>query len=197
MKYNENVLKRVRQIEEKNGIKYLDSKSSLYKAFKFLFVLSFAFTVFINFFNIVGHFFKISEDLDDRFLSVYKSIFINFLVGTLVMIIGAVIYRFRFKIIGCFSVVVPCVYFIFYTKNLATDQGQEVGISFYYYWQHLIPLAILILSCLLMTCISVRAKFKTDRLYKKTLQDLYEKYKSSNQNTSEEDWEEYLKNFNI
>ena len=193
MKYNENVLKRVRQIEEKRNIRYLNCQSITYKILKFLFVVVLIYSLFINFSNIMGHIFRLNEGLDDRILKVYKTILINFSVSTAGLIIGAFLYHFKLYLFGFLATATSCVYLIFYTKNLATDQGQQVGVSTYYYWQHLVPLAVLILLGLAIAIIAIRAKIKTNKLYKKTIDNIYNQFKT--ENLSEEEWEKYLNNY--
>ena len=54
MKMQESVLKRVRALEEKNGIKYAKTDGGLYKTLRALYIIAFAYTEAMNFFYISG-----------------------------------------------------------------------------------------------------------------------------------------------
>ena len=45
------------------------------------------------------------------------------------------------------------------------------------------------------TVIALRARLKTEKLYKKVTDNLYEIYHSSGNNITDGEWEEFLKNF--
>ena len=60
MKMYEGVLKRVKQLEEKNGIKYSKTDGKLFTSFKVINVLAFIWTVIMNFLYIIYRF--IHED---------------------------------------------------------------------------------------------------------------------------------------
>ncbi|MEE1074464.1 MAG: hypothetical protein U0K93_03180 [Acutalibacteraceae bacterium] len=225
MKMYDGVLARVRQVEEKAGIHYMDTSDMPYKVLKFFLVLAIIFTVGVNLILIIGFGMDAYEidhseyvrdgksytlyevwELDGKDAAQLKSermkhdmgIIINCSAVTVLIITGAVLNKFKLYIAGGMVCIAPAVYAIFYFKNILTDSNGMVGINAKYYWCHLLPLAIIILCILCMTVIAVRADFKLKNRYKKVTENLFKKYCESlpeGKTVNDSEWEEYLKNY--
>lgn len=225
MKMYDGVLARVRQVEEKAGIHYMDTSDMPYKVLKFFLILAIIFTVGVNLILIIGFGMDAYEidhseymrdgksytlyevwELDGKDAAQLKSermkqdmgIIINCSAVTVLIIAGAVLNKFKLYIVGGVACIAPAVYSIFYFKNILTDSNGMVGINAKYYWCHLTPLAIIILCILCMTVIAVRADFKLKSSYKKVTENLFKKYCESlpeGNTVNDSKWEEYLKNY--
>ena len=225
MKMYGGVLARVRQVEEKAGIHYMDTSDMPYKVLKFFLILAIIFTVGVNLILIIGFGMDAYEidhseymrdgksytlyevwELDGKDAAQLKSermkqdmgIIINCSAVTVLIIAGVVLNKFKLYIVGGVACIAPAVYAIFYFKNILTDSNGMVGINAKYYWCHLTPLAIIILCILCMTVIAVRADFKLKSSYKKVTENLFKKYCESlpeGNTVNDSEWEEYLKNY--
>lgn len=87
MKIYKGIADKVRLIERKNGIVYMDTDSAVYKVFKWIYILAFAFSLVINSIYILG---AVWENLP----------FITPLVCTVGLILGLVFLIFKKHIIS-------------------------------------------------------------------------------------------------
>ena len=197
MKYQQNILEIVQKAEEKRGIKPFNNKSTTYKIWNALYIVSMAYTVFINACYIIGHLINYldkagnTENLNDL-----KMVVIHFSIATAVLLSGAVVKWFKLYEISAGLIAVPSVYLIFFTRFILTDVNSEVGLAAKFYWYHLFPLALLIISVSVIAVLTVKSKLKTKERYKATVKRLYEEFKKNNESAGEDEWNEYLKNYN-
>ena len=192
MKMQESILRRVRMIEEKNGIKYAKTDGRLYKTLRVFYIIVFAYTMVINLLYIAGMAFV--HGGTDAFKDIANS-FISVCICTGLMIAGFVLSFFRFKLAAGIISVVSEIFLIPVFGAELSDSLGFMGFKISFYWRHLAPLAILIILMTATTVIAVRAKVKTEKQYKKVTDNLYKLYKESGADLSDEQWEEFLANY--
>ena len=93
MKMQESVLRRVRAVEEKNGIKYAKTDGKLYKTLRVFYIIIFAYTMVINLLYISGM--ALVYGGTEDFKNVVNSL-IAVCVCTALIIAGFVLSFFRF-----------------------------------------------------------------------------------------------------
>ena len=196
MKYRYNVLEKVRKVEEKNGINYAKTDGKLYKTINVLHILAWVYTLGINILFLLGNLVLMSSN---ESLEINKAPFVTVLTATVLLIVARVIMRFKNQVwaniaSGALNLII-CPVLAFTFANLMEDSLGLWGLNFSFYWRHAIPLALIIIFGVWLTIIALRANIKTDKQYKKTLENIYNQFK--NQNFSEEQWEDYLKNYEV
>ena len=192
MKMQESVLKRVRALEEKNGIKYAKTDGGLYKTLRALYIIAFAYTETMNFFYISGM--ALVYGGTDDFKNVLNS-FVTVCVCTAVIIAGFILSFTRLKLTAGIISVVPAIFLIpVFGLGLRDDLG-FMGFKASFFRRHLIPLVLLIILITAMTVIAVRARIKTEKQYKKVTDNLYKLYKANGTDLTDEQWTEFLRNY--
>lgn len=192
MKMQESVLRRVRMVEEKNGIKYAKTDGKLYKTLRVLYSLVFIYTVGINLLFISGMLLVYGGT--DKMAGILNSL-ISVCVCTALIIAGYVLSFFKFKLAAGILSVISEIILIPVFGAVMQDSLGVFGFTASFYWRHLIPLTILIILMTAATVIALRARLKTEKLYKKVTDNLFEIYQSRGKDLTDEDWEEFLKNF--
>ncbi len=226
MKMYDGVLQRVKQVEEKYGIKYAKTDGALYKTLSVLLIIALIYTIGINLLCVAGSALKISslysgtvatidgksyneveyweyqgldaKKMEDNIVSGNRDLMLNAGICSLLLILGFVLNRVRFYIAGGIITLAPSIYSIFYFMHNLTDSGGIVGLSPKFYWRHLIPLCIIIITIVWLTVIAVRAKVKLQKQYKKVSENLFNMYNvelSQNEFLTDEQWDEFLKSY--
>ncbi len=204
MKMYDGVLERVKQIEEKHGIKYAKTDGALYKALSLLLIVALVYTICINLLCITGAALKISslysgtvatidgkdyteveyweyqgldaKKMEDHILSGNKELILNASICSILLILGYILGRVRLYIAGGLIIVPPAIYSMLYFMHNLTNSGGVVGLSSKFYWRHLIPLTILIIAAIWRVVIAVRSDLKLKRQYKKVSENLFAMY---------------------
>lgn len=192
MKMQESVLRRVRMIEEKNGIKYAKTDGKLYKTLRVLYIITFAYTMAINLLYIAGMLLVYGGT--DNFKNVVNSL-ISVCVCTAVIIAGFVLSFFRFKFAAGVMSIAPEIFLIPVFGAVMKDDLGFMGFTASFFWRHFAPLALLVILMTATTVIAVRARIKTERQYKKVTENLYKLYQSTGGDISDDQWEEFLKEY--
>ncbi len=198
MKKYEGVLARVRELEYKRGIKYANTDSRIYKVFKVLYILMLIWTTATNLLFVLGHLLMYSSGtgLDTAEL---KNRIIGVSVCGVLLIAGAVLNRFRLYIVSAAVSLVSAVVLILQLGKISTDDFGFLGFKPMFYFRHFIPAVLLLVFLGVLTLIAVRANIKTDRMYKKVTENLYNMYNVSDAaagSLTDEQWDEFLKNYN-
>ena len=192
MKMQESVLRRVRMIEEKNGIKYAKTDGKLYKTLRVLYIITFAYTMAINLLFIAGMLLVYGGT--DNFKNVVNSL-ISVCVCTAVIIAGFVLSFFRFKFAAGVMSIAPEIFLIPVFGAVMKDDLGFMGFTASFFWRHFAPLALLVILMTATTVIAVRARIKTEKQYKKVTENLYKLYQSTGGDISDDQWEEFLKEY--
>lgn len=194
MQYKENVLKRVRMLEEKKGIHYAKTGGKLYTVLKVLYIIAFAAVVAMNLLYIAGM--MLVNFGTDRFSSVADSV-ITVSLCTAVLTAGFVLSFFRFKLTAGIMSVVPAVVLIPVFALLLKDDFGYLGFKTSFYVRHFIPLILFIIFVVWLTVIFLREKVRTKKQYIIVMENLYRIY---NENSGEDvidevEWNKFVDSY--
>ncbi len=206
LKKNPNILERLRIKEEKAGITRLSVDSALGKTCKVVYIISFAYAMFIKLIYMLSTYFQASyvikntgyENLSSLQLSQYADVKNSILlvgIATVLLIASLVLLCKRI-----FTVSLPlnaaicitlCVHFAF----RMSDTLDTYGLASSYTYYHLVPLALLLIFGTVYCVIGIRHKVLEDKAYTAFVDRLYQNYSNQVENLSEEQWEEFLSNY--
>lgn len=192
MKMQESVLRRVRMVEEKHGITYAKTDGRLYKALRVSYTLLFIYTMGINLLFICGM--LITRLGTDNFKGILNSL-ITVIVCTVLIIAGFCLSFTRFKLAAGLLSALPEIMLIVVFGALMKDSLGVMGFKVSYFWRHFAPLLILVILMAVTTVIAVRARIKTEKQYKKVLDNLYALYSLNSDDISDEQWEAFLEEY--
>lgn len=192
MKMQESVLRRVRMVEEKHGITYAKTDGRLYKALRVSYTLLFIYTMGINLLFICGM--LLTRLGTENFKGILNSL-ITVIVCTVFIIAGFCLSFTRFKLAAGLLSVLPEIMLIVVFGAIMKDSLGVMGFKVSYFWRHFAPLLILVILMAVTTVIAVRARFKTEKQYKKVLDNLYELYSLNSDDISDEQWEAFLEEY--
>ena len=187
----EGVLKRVRQIEEKNGIKYAKTNGKLFKTLKVVNVLAFIWAIAMNFLYIAGCLLIYS-------FKEHKEAFLGYIIPiavcTVLIITALVFLKLRKYLVSGILNVLPSIVMLVLFASISKDTFGFLGMATWYYWRHFAPLALIILTGIFMAYIAIRADLKLNKLYKKVTENLFNQY-GNVETLSDEQWDEFLSNY--
>lgn len=192
MKMQESVLRRVRMVEEKHGITYAKTDGRLYKALRVSYTLLFIYTMGINLLFICGM--LVTKLGTDNFKGILNSL-ITVIVCTVLIIAGFCLSFTRFKLVAGLLSALPEIMLIVVFGALMKDSLGVMGFKVSYFWRHFAPLLILVILMAVTTVIAVRARIKTEKQYKKVLDNLYALYSLNSDDISDEQWEAFLEEY--
>ena len=194
----ESILKRVYKMEEKYNIHYAKKDGKAYSCAR---VMYFVFNIWAAIFAcIVAIGFLINRTVfksgDSAYTQYTKWIVICFSLAA-VLIIGAVFNGLKKPVFTFVSSATAGVYgIIFFSTVINPDPDGLLGLSFRYYWAHFVPLAALIICSLIMLIIGLRQWAILRKEYKTVSERLYEEYRKNADEVDEEQWQEFLNNYN-
>ena len=81
--------------------------------------------------------------------------------------------------------------------NHLKDSLGFLGYKFSFYWRHSVPALVLCLMLIWLIAIAVRERVKTEKQYKKIVENLYNTYHKGDDEITEEQWEEFLQNYEV
>ena len=192
MKMQESVLRRVRMVEEKHGITYAKTDGRLYKALRVSYTLLFIYTMGINLLFICGM--LVTKLGTDNFKGILNSL-ITVIVCTVLIIAGFCLSFTRFKLAAGLLSALPEIMLIVVFGAIMKDSLGVMGFKVSYFWRHFAPLLILVILMAVTTVIAVRARIKTEKQYKKVLDNLYALYSLNSDDISDEQWEAFLEEY--
>lgn len=198
MKKFDGVLKRVRALEEKNGIKYAKPEGKLYKTLRVLYTLVYIYGMGINLLFIAAMSLMLSSDMATVNDALNSLVTVS--VCSLLSIAGFVLMYCKIYLTAGILSIAPLIFTI-PVFAVAMEESIEgiLGYRYSFYWRHFLPVLVLTIFMVWMTVIAKRAQIKTDRMYKKVTENLFNMYKLSEgeaENISEEQWDEFLTNYN-
>ena len=191
MKMYDGVLKRVKQIEAKNGIIYATPDKNWFKAIKIIGIIAFSWTFLMNLFYAAGSLMIYSAKENPE--AVYGNI-LPIIACTGVLIAGLVLCCCKKYLLSAILSSAASVVILVLITPISTDSLGFLGMQSWYYWRHLGPLAIIIIATVIMAIIAVRAELKVKKLYKKVVDNLFIQYGDVSQ-LSDEQWDEFLQNY--
>ena len=188
MKKLEGVLKKVRETEYKKGIVYENSDGNLCKTLNIFYILAGAFALLMNLFFLISYIFVYIDKNDNIYKVISVSVLSIFLIAGFILGKTKLIYTpFALNILSA------CGLIVIFAKECEKVAFREYSSVFY--WRHLIPLLIVLITSVWIFIIKLRAKIKTNRLYKKVESDIYKEFCSQNAEFTEEEWQEFIKNY--
>lgn len=193
MKMYDGILKRVKQIEEKNGIKYATCDGKAYKFLKVLYIVAFSWGILMNLLFVLGNLLLYSGTENNTRALYYYTLPIG--IGSLLLIAGLVFCCLKKHIVSCVLSVVPSVVMLVLFGTISTDSIGFLGMKTWYYWRHLAPLGIIIIAIAFMTYIALRANYKVKKLYIKVTENLFAQYGDVSE-LGDEEWDAFLQNYN-
>lgn len=177
MKMCEDVLQKVRLYEEKRGIIYAKTDGKLYKTLKGVYFFAFAYTLVMNILYILGNVFS-----KTRF-DVFKNSVYTVAALSVVMIIALVVMHFKkylWSHIAAFILnALSSAGLVFVFAGLLEG---PIGYLPKFYWRHLVPLCFIVILSLWLTVIAVRAILKTQKTYKKIIENTAEELDEVSEN---------------
>lgn len=195
MIYYDNILKRAKERQIKEGVSYPEKDGKLYNFFKFFYVVAFIFGNIMNLMYVLGMSIALSDGSN---LNIDVVSFITVIVCVVLMIAALVLSKFNRNLIvaSVFGGVNlgATITAIFTFMHLMQDNTVAGGININFYWRHLAPLGILAICALGMALIVITAHFKTKKAYNKVLELVYDTYNSLPENEKPE-WEDFVKNY--
>jgi len=195
MKKYDGVLKRVRILEEKKGIKYADTNGKLYITLKVLCIIAAVYGMATNLLFILGHILMYAGTNE---MNEVTGKIVTVSVCTLAIIASLILNKFKIYITGAVLNLLSAVFLTLQFANLLLDDLGFLGFKTSFYVRHLIPLVLMVIFMVWLTIIALRAKIKTDHMYKKVTENLYNMYRVSEADAdimSDEQWDEFLKNY--
>lgn len=198
MKKYESIMKRVRFIEEKYGIVYAKPGGKLFTTLKVIHTVAFIYTLGINLLFLAGMLLMYAGS--DNFAQMQNSL-ITVTACTAVLIAGFVFLCTRLKMTGTvMSLISLPLMLLTFASSLKDDLG-FMGYKASFYWRHFAPIAVMAVMLVWMLVIAARAKYKTDKQYKKIISNLYLMYNTAvtangeNAGITDEQWDEFLRNY--
>lgn len=194
MKMYDGVLARVREMEEKYGIKYARTNGTLFKTLKVLYIISGIWMLIMNLFFVLGFWLTYSgtEYMSDALNSI-----ITVSVSSVLIIIGFIILRFKLYIPSIILNIVPAAFLLAVFGNFLKDDLGFLGFKTSFYLRHFAPITLLIIFIIWLTAIALKEKYMTEKQYKKVTENLFDAFNvNSEEDITEEHWEEFLQNYN-
>lgn len=191
MKYIENIAEKVRTAENRAAVHYAKPDGRLYKYLKISYITAMVITFTMTSMYIIGRlnmFAGNSQAMKNLVptLITHGIILVSWLVSMILI-------KFKFDYISAVLTVIPGAVGIFDFKNLMTNVDYVSGIHSDFWIRHFIPLAVASFLIIWMAIINIRAKVRFGNAYKLMVARIYQQF--SNDDINEEEWEEFLKNY--
>ncbi len=194
MAFNENVLKRAQEREQKMGIYYNKKGGGLYNICKWIYVLAFIFTMAVNAIYITG-IILIKQTLSST-ATMNMDGFITVCILTGVMLFTFILSKFNANpivagVFGGLNVALSLCFTIVYAQLLGNTY---VNLPAKFYLVHLLPLSIILLCSLAMASIVINSYLKTKKSYELVLEVLFREYNNLPDDEKPE-WEDFITNY--
>lgn len=193
MKKNANILEYVEQYKDKYGILYAQDGGRFLNTLSYISYIVWIYTFFMTTFFILSTGMMVSIGNAD--FDYIANSFITISVGAVAMIVGAVFYLCKQKIIGCAVTIVSQPFMVLAYSHITRNSAGILNLSFY--WRHAVPAVILLLLAIWIMIVLIRANIKTIKLYNMLVDGLYKQYgKKGGETLSEDQWDEFLTKYN-
>lgn len=191
MKKYDGILKRVHELEKKQGIVYARTNGKLCVSLKIIYLLIMIFATLMNFFYIIGMLLINFQNLKN----VADSL-ITTSILTLALIAAIVLNRLKLHTASAVLTVITSAFLIPLFVGIMEDVAGFLDLKTSFYWRHFTPLLIAVILAIWIAVISLREKKKVNFMYKKVEENLYNIYHTSANEISKEQWAEFLENYN-
>ena len=191
MKKYDGILKRVHELEKKQGIVYARTNGKLCVSLKIIYLLIMIFATLMNLFYIIGMLLINFQNLKN----VADSL-ITTSILTLALIAAIVLNRLKLHTASAVLTVITSAFLIPLFVGIMEDVAGFLDLKTSFYWRHFTPLLIAVILAIWIAVISLREKKKVNFMYKKVEENLYNIYHTSANEISKEQWSEFLENYN-
>ena len=191
MKKYDWILKRVRELEKKQGIVYAKTNGKLCVSLKIIYLIIMIFATLMNLFYIIGMLLINFQNLKN----VADSL-ITTSILTLALIAAIVLNRLKLHTASAVLTVITSAFLIPLFVGIMEDVAGFLDLKTSFYWRHFTPLLIAVILAIWIAVISLREKKKVNFMYKKVEENLYNIYHTSANEISKEQWAEFLENYN-
>lgn len=191
MKYIENIAEKVRTAENRAAVIYAKVDGRLYKWLKILYITAMIITFTMTSMYIIGRI----NWFEGNSVAM-KNLVPTFITHGIILILwlaSMILVRFKLDYISAVLTVIPGIVGIFDFKNLMTNIDYTSGIHSDFWIRHFVPLAVASFLIIWMAIINIRAKLRFRNAYKLMVNRIYQQF--SNDDINEEEWEEFLKNY--
>lgn len=187
MKYKNNILALVEDYQYKEAITYPKTSERIYDNFKIAAVLVYIYQFIFGALLLIGLIFTAgkSENVSLQ----------NTAISLILYTIAFVLMFFKLNLIGFILNILATIFKTLPLIPMLIYNSGTVDINPVFYWQHLIPMILILIISLSMCIISTREKYLIDRDYKVVLGKLYDKY--HNDDMTEEEWNEFINNYKV
>ena len=194
MAFNENILNRVKEREQKLGVYYAKKDGKGYKICKWLYILAFAFTMVINALYIIGILLIKSELPSNSTMSMNGFITVSIL--TAVMLFVFILSKFNANpivagVFGGLNVILSVCFTIVYAQLLGNTY---VNLPAKFYLLHLLPLSIVAVCSVVMAVIVINSHLKTKKAYEQVLEIVFREYNALPDENKPE-WEDFINSY--
>ncbi len=192
MKKNANILDYVEKYKYKYGIKYAQEGGALVKHLSVYTSIVWVYSFFVLVLSILSFAMNFAAGtLDYSHLS---NVFITTIVCAVAMIIAAVFFVCKQKIIGLIVAIVTQPLIV-----LAYEPISVYGMGYLpsFYWKFLVPAIVFVIFAAFLLVVLIRAKVKTNMLYNMLVEGLYKQYGTRDgEKLTDNEWDEFLTNYN-
>lgn len=196
MKKYDSILKRVAKAEEKLGVSYAKTDGKLYKTLRIFNTVFIGYLLAINLITFLS-FFMQKHYSGVEYVSA-KSLILLYIL-TALELLGLILNFCKFPIISNAISILPLPVFTKYFADLCESPSGILGYISEFYVRHFISYVLILIFSGIMLFIAIRQRVKTNRLYKKISNNLYENYKNGDGemlDVSDGDWENFLDSYN-
>ncbi len=183
---NETILKYTLKSEEKYNLRYAKKEGALYGGFRVAYLVSYIYAAVFAAFVVLGIWFN--GEIEYNLNSVYT-------IGSFLVLglMGAVFNGFKISLGTALCSLPVSVWTVICFGKLLLDPAGFLGFNGKFYWAHLLPILVMVVSATVMLIIDLRARHILKKGYDKISERLYAEYSAHAENLSEEEWEEFLK----
>ncbi len=195
MKKYDSIMKRVHFVEEKRGINYARVGGKLFRGVTVIAVIAWIYMFLMNLMFILSM--SLALSVGQAEFSFIGNAFVTICVGSALMLLGGILFFVKFKITGAAICFAPLAFMVLSFANHLKDSLGFLGLKLSFYWRHGIPALILALMLVWLFVIAVRERIKTEKMYGKIVENLYNTYHKGDDEITEEQWEEFLRNYEV
>lgn len=184
MKKLQNILNLVDEYQYNAAICYQKTGGRIYGNLKLFYIVFFAYQTFFAFMLLLGLI----------FIATGEPSFLYYTITSMILYVAAFVLMF-FKL-NLISFILNIFATVFKAPALISMQIMNSGvvdINPAFYWQHLIPVVLLLFVSGWMCLISTKEKYLVSRDYKVVLDKLYNKFHTDD--TTEEEWQQFIENY--
>ena len=192
MKKNTNILEYVEKYKYKYGISYAVDGGKLVKGLTTATSIVWVYSFIMLALSILSFAMKFQGGILDY--NKLSNVFITTIVCTVAMIVAAILFICKQKIIGLAAAIITQPFIV-----LAYEPISVYGIGYVagFYWKYLVPAIVFVLFAAILLFVLIRAKIKTNKLYNMIVDGLYRQYgKKDGEKLSEEEWQKFLNEYN-